>query len=56
MAKEKKQINDKDIDKKLADLKIELLKQHDKRKRIKKEIARLLTMKNSKTTKSGGKN
>ncbi len=55
MAKEKKELSEKDIDKKLADLKIELLKQHDKRKRIKKEIARLLTMKNSKTTKLGEK-
>jgi ribosomal protein L29 len=59
--KDKKELSDKDIEKKISDLKIEMLKQHDKRKRIKKEIARLLTMKNlknkvsSKSTKSGGK-
>lgn len=34
-------------DKKLIDLKIELLKNPTKRGRIKKEIARLLTMNNS---------
>lgn len=39
---EKKTINEK----KIIDLKIELLKNTMKRKSIKKEIARLLTMKN----------
>jgi ribosomal protein L29 len=48
--KEKKNLSEKEIGKKVIDLKIELLKQPQKRKRIKKEIARLLTMK----TKSGG--
>jgi ribosomal protein L29 len=40
-------------EKKIKDLKIELLKNPTKRKSIKKEIARLLTMENQ--TKSGGK-
>ncbi|MDP2947374.1 MAG: hypothetical protein Q8N88_04625 [Nanoarchaeota archaeon] len=53
MAKEKKQLDQKEIEKKMADLKIELLKQPQKRKSIKKEIARLLTMENQ--IKSGGK-
>lgn len=43
---EKKQISEKEIEKKIKDLKIELLKNTTKRKRFKKEIARLLTMKN----------
>ena len=34
------------VDKKITDLKVELLKNLTKRGRIKKEIARLLTMKN----------
>lgn len=42
----KKADNSKDIDKKLKDLKIELLKHTQKRKSIKREIARALTMKN----------
>ena len=46
MAKEKKQMADKEIEKKIVDLKIELLKQPLKKKGIKKEIARLLTVKN----------
>lgn len=50
--KNKKEISDKEIHKKISDLKIELLKQPTKRKRIKKEIARLLTMNNQ--TKLGG--
>ncbi|MFA4960546.1 MAG: hypothetical protein WC548_02675 [Candidatus Pacearchaeota archaeon] len=50
--KDEKEMNDKEIEKKLADLKIELLKQPQKKKRVKKEIARLLTMKQIKL---GGK-
>ena len=45
MAK-KERLNEKEIEKKIIDLKIELLKQTQKRKGIKREIARLLTMKN----------
>lgn len=41
-----KQITEKERNKKLADLKIELLKNPTKKKSIKKEIARLLTMGN----------
>ena len=48
---EKKVLNEKEIAKKLRDLKIELLKNPTKKKSIKKEIARLLTMR----TKSGEK-
>ena len=44
----KKTAEVKNVDKKMKDLKIELLKNPTKRKSIKKEIARLLTM----TTKS----
>ena len=44
MAKEK--MDTKNIDKKIVDLKIELLKNPTKRGSIKKEIARMLTMKN----------
>ena len=43
---EKKEMSEKDIEKKLLDLKVELLKNPTKKKSIKKEIARLLTMKN----------
>lgn len=43
---ERKNITAKEMDKKIIDLKIELLKNPTKRKNIKKEIARLLTMKN----------
>ena len=43
---EKKQLVDKEIESKINDLKIELLKQATKRKKIRKEIARLLTLKN----------
>jgi len=39
----------KDVEQKLVELKIELLKQPTKKKSIKKEIARLLTEKNKKT-------
>jgi len=44
--KEQKNLNPKEIEAKLKDLKIELLKQPTKRKQIKKEIARVLTIKN----------
>ena len=49
--KNKENLTEKEIAKRLSDLKIELLKQTQKRKPIKKEIARLLTMRNSKKTK-----
>lgn len=55
MAKKTEKLNEKEITKKVSDLKIELLKQPQKRKSIKKEIAKLLTMKNSKETKSEDK-
>ena len=43
----KKKITEiKDIEKKVQELKIEILKQPQKKKSIKKEIARLLTFKN----------
>ena len=41
---EKKMLSEKEIAKKIKELKIELLKSPTKRGRIKKEIARLLTM------------
>ena len=41
---EKKMLSEKEIAKKIKDLKIELLKSPTKRGRVKKEIARLLTM------------
>lgn len=44
MAKDKKVLSEKEIEKKIKELKIELLKSPTKRGRIKKEIARLLTM------------
>ncbi len=46
MAKEKNKLSEKEIEKKIKDLKIELLKAPTKKASIKKEIARLLTMKN----------
>ena len=53
MAKQK-ELSEKDIEKKMIDLKVGLLKQNQKRKSLKKEIARLLTMKNQ-TKIDGGK-
>jgi ribosomal protein L29 len=49
MAKEanKTKMEDKEFNKKIRDLKIELLKQPQKRKNIKREIARILTKKSS---------
>ncbi|MBT3397477.1 hypothetical protein HOA55_00540 [archaeon] len=44
MAKENKKLSEKEMTNKLRDLKIELLKNPTKKKSIKKEIARLLTM------------
>jgi ribosomal protein L29 len=44
MAKDKKILSEKEIVKRIRDLKIELLKSPTKRGRVKKEIARLLTM------------
>jgi len=52
MVKEKR-LNDKDIEKKMIDLKISLLKQTQKRKSLKKAIARLLTMKNQNKSDGG---
>lgn len=43
---ERKMLSEKEIEKKIKELKIELLKSPTKRGRVKKEIARLLTMKN----------
>jgi len=54
MAKEKG-LDDKDIEKKIVELKISLLKQTQKRKSLKKAIARLLTMKNQNKLDGGKK-
>ena len=54
MAAEKKALTEKEMSKKIKDLKIELLKNPTKRGSIKKEIARLLTMGNQ--TKLTGEN
>ncbi len=48
MAKTNKNLTEKELEGKLKELKIEILKQPTKRKGIKKEIARLLTVKNQK--------
>ena len=48
MAKEKTKLTEKEIEEKINELKIEILKQPLKRRKIKKEIARLLTIKNQK--------
>ena len=45
--------SDKEIEKKILDLKLELLKQNKKRTSIRREIARVLTLKNK--TKQEGK-
>ena len=45
----------KDIEKKVQEFKIEILKQPQKKKSIKKEIARLLTMKNLSKLDGGSK-
>jgi ribosomal protein L29 len=49
MAKENKKLSEKEVASKLKDLKIELLKNPTKKKSIKKEIARILTMNNNQT-------
>jgi ribosomal protein L29 len=54
MAKDKAP-TEKEIEKKVAELKIGLLKQNQKRKSLKKEIARLLTMKNQNKSDGGKK-
>ncbi|MCH7850033.1 MAG: hypothetical protein IH845_00115 [Nanoarchaeota archaeon] len=46
---DKKILTNKEIETRIIDLKIELLKQPLKRKSIKKEIARLITMRTMKT-------
>ena len=43
---DKKNLTPKEIEKKIVDLKVELLKNTTKRKSIKREVARLLTAKN----------
>jgi ribosomal protein L29 len=45
MAKKISELNDKEKEEKLKELKIELLKQPTKRRRIKREIARVITLK-----------
>lgn len=57
---EKQKVVISEADKKINELKIEMLKQNQKRKGIKREIARALTMKKNQNkteteTKSGGK-
>lgn len=49
MAKKNKDMTVKEIDEKVKELKLGLLKQDAKRKGVKREIARLLTLKNQKT-------
>jgi ribosomal protein L29 len=49
---DKKILNEKERNKKIMDLKIELLKNPTKRKSIKREIARLLTMMNNNVERS----
>ena len=50
MAKETKKLTEKEMTSKIKELKIELLKQTTKRKSIKKEIARLLTLAKTKVS------
>jgi len=52
---DKKIVAAKEIESKIVDLKIELLKNPTKKKNIKKEIARLLTMRNQSKS-DGGSN
>ncbi len=52
----KKNITIKEIGKKIIDLKIELLKNPTKKKNIKKEIAKLLTMAREQNVPIRGKN
>jgi ribosomal protein L29 len=53
---EKKNVTAKESGKKIMDLKIELLKNPTKKKSIKKEIARLLTMAREQSVPLKGKN
>jgi len=46
---DKKALSEKEIGKRIVDLKIELLRSPTKKGKIKREIARLLTMKNGQT-------
>jgi ribosomal protein L29 len=55
MAKDKKILSEKEIVKRIRDLKIELLKSPTKRGRVKKEIARLLTVAKKQDVASGKK-
>jgi ribosomal protein L29 len=55
MAKENKVLTEKEIAKKIKEMKIELLKSPTKRGRVKKEIARLLTMANLNKPEEGKK-
>ena len=48
MEKKNKNMSDKEIDEKVRELKMGLLKQDAKRKGLRKAIARLLTLKNQK--------
>ncbi|MDO8517200.1 MAG: 50S ribosomal protein L29 [Nanoarchaeota archaeon] len=48
MAKQKTNLSEKEIESKLEELKIEQLKNPTKKKKIKREIARLLTIKSTK--------
>ncbi len=52
MKKHNKELSEKEIQEKFAELKILILKQPTKRKGIKKEIARLLTLKNKSKAKA----
>ena len=52
---DKKSLTIKEIESKIVDLKIELLKNVTKKKGIKKEIARLLTMQNQSKSDGGKK-
>ncbi len=52
---ENKKLTAKEIEKKIIDLKIELLKNVTKRKSIKREIARLLTMEQQTKLSEGNK-
>lgn len=51
----KQKLSEKEINEKLNDLKMQILKQDSKRKGLKKEIARLLTSLNQIKLNDGGK-
>ncbi|MCK4649977.1 hypothetical protein KAT36_01975 [Candidatus Pacearchaeota archaeon] len=50
-----KKLTEKEVKKKIRDLKIELLRSPTKKGRVKKEIARLLTVRNEESRVSGKK-